>query len=168
MSRRPLTMPPRTTRSFREQTLAVAWVAQRDGGYEADNVGPLIRQKLASEGFKVDQQVIARTMAWLEEKGYAARSVHGRKHRLFVMDPDVDVPEPSFVKAKRLQAGAAPAAEPSTNGAAPTVTRRPPVPGRGEQRPPWLDRLTADVLRWWQNDPTAADQWAADVMDALP
>lgn len=177
MSRRTITFPPRSQVERKQRIIAVAWLVKEKGGYASPDVANDIQQDLDKAGYSAQLPAISEALRWMAQRRYAARVVHGQRTREFVMDPDVDVPEPEFIAAARLREVAASAAPPATNGATPvlaaapaatTVRRRPPVPGRAEQRPPWLDRLTADVLRWWQNDPAAADQWAADVMDALP
>lgn len=162
-TRRTLEFTGRTTRSFREQAIAVAWITvKHGGGFENDNVGRHIQRLLAAEGFAMTAQQVATTMARLDSLGYAARSVHTGKHRLFVMDPDVDVPEPEFIKALRLRD----AQRAASNGHAPV---RPPVPApvHHQVTPPWMADLLAAVSNWWDEDQSAADRWAADVLASL-
>lgn len=151
---------PKMQTQKKEALLAVAWLAQRDGGgYEDQNVTSLIARKLRDEGYKLPQAQVHSAMVWLADRGYAVRSVLGRRHIMFMMDPDVLVPEPGFVRAHKARD----AGRVSTNGNTPH--RRPPTPQR--TRPPWLPALTEGIAAWWCEDPAEADAWAYDVARSI-
>jgi hypothetical protein len=87
--------------------------------------------------------------------------VTGRRTTLFIMDSDVAVPEPTFVRAKALRAAAA------ANG---TVTAAaaagPPVP-RKKADPEWMRELTGLLRGWHRDDPQAAAAWAQEAISWL-
>ncbi len=164
----PTTHPPERAIQFapkmqaqkKKALLAVAWITQRDGGYEDRNVTALITRKLAAEGYKLPQDRVHDAMIWLDESGYALRSVLGRRHILFMILDDIVVPKPGFVRAHEArQAGRA-----SSNGTG--RPRRPPAPQRAP-RPPWLPALADGLADWWREDPTEADAWAVEVAAGL-
>lgn len=181
MSKRSIRFMPKMQTQKKEAILAVAWVTQQEGGFETPNVAASIAAALRHEGYHLSQKRVTDAMIWLDQRGYAARSVLGRRHRMFVMDGDVEVPEPGFVVAKRLrrniEEGAALNAEaPTTNGAAPAAVavaveaptsprRRPPVPGRKPDGPARLDELVKIIRGWWLAQPVEAARWIDEVIE---
>src|SRR5262252_2262892 len=99
---RPLTFIPKMQEQKKEQLRAVAWIAsqQEGGGYECPDVAFRIGQDLRKHGYQLARPLIVNCMRWLEDQGYAVRSVQKKKHKLFVMDADVDVPPPHFMLAR--------------------------------------------------------------------
>lgn len=172
---KPLTFIPKMQEQKKETILAVAWIAAREGGYETSNVAASIGRALSAEGYKVDQDRIVDAMRWLDSNGYAARSVLGRRHIMFVMDPDVTFPDPGFVRAKKARAEGAVARSTrhaggtATNGTSPAPVvpappARPPLPDR---KPPWIAELSMRLTAWHRDDPAAATAWANEVMETL-
>lgn len=176
MTERTIQFIPKMQAQKKEAILAVAWITARQGGYETPNVARSICHDLRTEGYALTQDRVTSAMLWLVEQSYAVRSVLGRRHRMFMMDPEVAVPEPGFVTARRMMtagsvpepAGHPPVTVPvSTNGVSATRPR-PPLPGQpADTVPRPVANLTAAVTAWWRSDPEAAGQWVAAVLQEL-
>lgn len=165
--RRMITFPPKAQEHQKHRTLAVAWVTARAGGFESSNVTATIQRELAAEGYRVPQELVKASMVYLCERGYAERVLNGRRHVMFVLDSDVDVPEPPFVTARREMAAAtATAPAMAQNGSAPVPVRRPPLPAPPGQ-PTWLAAVSAALVAWWGEDPAAANKWAGELLETL-
>jgi hypothetical protein len=161
---------PRMTVEHKQRIIAVAYITQREGGLQSSNVtGDLIRI-LGQDGYNVaagkgsDQRinvtnVMAEAMRWLAGNGYAARVVKGRHTVEFVMDPDVDVPVPDYVKGKQLKQGKS---EPVV-----TAPNKPAPPLPSALRGPSLGRLEAALRKWWLASPDTAQEWIDSVCEDL-
>lgn len=172
------------------RTIAVAWITQQRSGFQSNNVVATIHKALRSVGYRTEQHLISRSMVWLAKNGYAAREVVGRRCVEFVMDPNVEVPEPQFVLADRLRRRSQPAparnigeaviaaqeAKARQNGVAIVTTpepgmpprRLPPLPGRSaDPEPAWLSDVIAALTGWWKAQPETADAWARELLESF-
>jgi hypothetical protein len=158
-----LRFPPRTTASKIQQVVSVAWITQQRGGFVSEDVSNEIQQALDDAGYTLTQPRITEAIRWLASHKLGARVVSGHRTREFVMDPDVDIPEPEFVRAHRMARPQAAA----VNGQDPDPVRQlPPIPKRSD-RPPWLVALADGIADWWRTDPNAATAWAKAVADNI-
>lgn len=192
-----LTFHDRTTSHKREVVLGIAWlVAQRPGRlYEASprDRGTLTTRlvnDLGRAGLKLDSASpageVARALKWLEANSYALCSrSQDSNYTAVMLAEDVEVPMPAFRVAQ--MALAASKANPSTRAEVADITSgyhralaeasradqpingtaapRPPLPSPA---PPWLRPLEAKLRAWHRTDPRGAEQWAAEVIEALP
>lgn len=174
--------PKRSYHSKNQSILAVAYAtAQQPGrGWEGNDVSNDIAQWLDEAGCPILLPRISEAVRWLDQRGYGARVMQGQRIRQFILDPDVVVPEPDFVKAARLAdlatftigdtpADAAPAEPAPAPAAAPAKPPRvvPPVPHRGLAEPEWMPQLHALLVQWWSDEPAQADAWAQTTIACL-
>lgn len=168
--------PPKTTRNFKERTLAVAHVTALAGGYVLPNgVAALIEQDLGRLGYTTERHLITLSMRWLAHNGYALEVINGRRTQEFILAPDVTVPPPQFVLAQRARAAAGPSPTDDTPGApmngshaGPVARRRPPLPRQPQSTgPARLDELTAALRAWHADEADPCDAWVADAIEAL-
>lgn len=169
MSRRTLTFEPKTQHARRHRDTAVAWyVTQQEGRLiEAPNVTAAIHRGLRAAGFKVDQALIKRSMDNLVNGGYAQAEVIGKRTTLFLLDNDVDVPEPAFVVAKRQRNAAVSAAVDVALGPPVVEGRQVPLPNRGPQVPAVFAELGQAIIDWWREEPGPAEVWAEAALKAI-
>jgi len=168
MATRPLTFPPKTTTQRKHRDIAVAWITKQHGGFQTANVTATIHKALRDAGFRTTQEHVMRSMIALEGDGYAIREVIGRRHVLFMMDADVDVPEPGFVAAQRMRTASLADPVPAAPlPADPGPSRRPPLPRRTPDMPGVFAELSQAVLDWWRDEPDAATAWATDALASL-
>jgi hypothetical protein len=159
MATRTLEFPPKTTRARQQCDIAVAWITVQNGGFQTPNVTAAITRELKTAGFQAPQSYIKHAMDRLVAGGYAVAEVIGKRTVAFVVDPDVEVPEPAFLTVQRMT---------NTTGA-PTPPRskpagRPPIPNR---TPAVFGDLHAAVLDWWRLDPDNAVAWATEALESL-
>lgn len=161
-NKRPIQFGAKMQGQHKEKILAVAWMTATRDGYEGANVSGAIAHDLAEAGYRMTSEEVNRETKWLEDNGYAVRSQYGRRVRIFLLEPDVIVPEPGFVRARKARD----AGRPSANGASRTH-RRPPVPRQRVDTPPWMPALVEGLTDWWREEPADADMWAAEVASAV-
>jgi hypothetical protein len=183
--RRRIEFLPKMQEQFKERILAVAWITAQQPGrvYEAPNVTRSMAAALAKAGYRVpistDQghphRPLVTSMRWLEDHGYGLRSLSGKMHTGFMLDADVQVPTPPFVRVRQAREAATEqhAASEIAEGyhrAMASASRAdkplPPLPG-APTSPPWLERLDAAVTAWWRSDPEAANRWAVAAITAM-
>lgn len=169
-----LVFAPKQTEQFKQRAVAVAWqCVEKGGGYECANVTAAITRDLHRAGYPIGQDLVKRSMDWLEINGWATQVIAGKRTVAFLMDPDVEVPTPPFVTLKRMRGRAMPATAPSVNGHVPSPTPEhvaaPPVPRKRPARsdPPWLAELVALVRSWHEEDPETATDWAQEALTWL-
>jgi len=174
MPTRTIEFVPKMQDQFKERVLAVAWVTAQQPGrcYQNRNVVRAMTAELAREGFRVPTtspsdypgRPIIGAMKWLEEHGYAIRSMVGKVHTAFLLDSDLDVPPPRFVLVRmaRETAAAHPAPAPAP---APAPSPCPPLP---DPKPSGLmSELNDRVADWWRSDPEGAERWIKAAVTAL-
>lgn len=169
-----LTFPPKTTQARKDAITATLWALQQQptGGFESSNVTLDIAQYLAHAGYAIEQHLVRKYLEWLEERGFAIKSMEGRRHTLAMATDDAPIAEPAFVKAAQVKAQRttapqepAPAAA-HVNGAA--VRRPPPLPRRANALPhDLLSKLTRALGAWWSEDPAACEAWMAEAIASL-
>lgn len=111
MRAKTITFPARSATERKQRILAVAFATQKVGGWKSTNVTSDVIDYLRKDGYDVGTSrdgdsrlslvgVVGEAMIWLTESGYAARVVRGKRTIEFVMDPDVNVPVPDYLKGK--------------------------------------------------------------------
>lgn len=184
---RPITFAPNQQEQFKQRTLLIAWLCQRDGGWKNSNVTDHVRKLLQREGMHVPHSHVKLSFEWLVKQEYAITVVYAKRTREFILAPDVQVQVPSLIAAKTARAVRAstpppfvPAEEPLelpeeqavTNGHAPAARKAPPLPRQpiDPRLSGWNDdvaRLVGLLRMWWIDDPDAAEKWLADAREAL-
>jgi len=159
-----ITFPPRSATERKQRILAVAHITQEVGGWEGSNVARLIQDRLEEDGYTVTAHTdnstnvlnrVSDAMVWLTEQGFAARVVKGKRTTEFVMDPEVVVPTPDYVKGKTFRT----AKEEADPGTA-KVLAAPPLPGRRLDLAPLINAVQA----WHAKDREAAENWVRRVV----
>lgn len=151
-----LTFVPNTHQETKDRVIAVAWATQQVGGFKGRNVVYDIQKWLKARGYAMPIERIADAMVFLDQGDYGIRVVLGRRTREFIIDDELEVPVPAFVRAEAMrQHATAKAVDPvpvpdpepvidRTNGHATTAAavvaadRHPAdmvLPGRGRQMP---------------------------------
>jgi hypothetical protein len=165
---------PRMTVEHKQRIMAVAYATQKVGGWQSTNVTPDVIEWLSKDGFNVDIgaqpstkrlnviNAFSEAMSWLADHGYAARVVKAHRTTEFVMDPEVQVPMPDYVKGKQFKQG-----KMFTPEQALESQRRPPKAPPLPERGPDLDRFKVMFRIWWNEDRQEAESWLTDVCDKL-
>jgi hypothetical protein len=172
MGRIKMAWPSGTQDAVKERHRAIVWATDRVGGWESSNVLAEVVEWLAKDGYELPLEHVAKALHQLDDKGWAIRVVQGKRTVGFVLNPDLVVDTPAYVKARMVRDAPAPA-EPAPRKPRPPKgagkRRLPPLPGdtRAADRPPWLHQLCEGLTEYWREDPAGADAWAMMALDML-
>lgn len=168
---------PKMQDQFKERILAVAWVVAQAPGraYEAPDVVDKLERDLKKLGYSpiTDQRDGARrplrfAIRWLADHGYMLTAMGGKSFTCLVLDADLVVEPPSFIRVRQARAEASQREAANRAAAQPTGVQLHPVPPLPKPGPSALvAELTAAVNLWWLRDPTAAEQWTRAAIEAL-